>query len=113
MGSIISQKITKVLWEVNGSTKDLVKSGFKIMSESLIAFHPAIDEPSKKVPSFKNSASTVLTSWVKCWSFPLGSVNLKSTNSISLSLIVFKIFSAVIFISSCYFLSYKWTINTI
>ena len=67
------------------------------MSDSLIAFHPAIDEPSKKTPSFNISSSTIVESIVKCCNFPLGSVNLKSTYSISLSFICFKTFDALIF----------------
>ena len=41
-------------------------SGFKIMSDSLIAFQPAIDDPSKNTPSFSISSSTIVTSIVKC-----------------------------------------------
>ena len=44
----------------------LDKSGFKIMSDSLIAFHPAIDAPSKKTPSFNMSSSTTVASIVTC-----------------------------------------------
>ena len=33
-----------------GSINILDKSGFSIMSDSFIAFQPAIDEPSKKTP---------------------------------------------------------------
>jgi len=47
---------------VKGSTKALDRSGFKIMSDSLIAFHPAIEEPSKKVPSFRKPSSIVVKS---------------------------------------------------
>ena len=78
-----------------GSTYDVVKSGFKIISDSLIAFHPAIEEPSKNTPLFNISSSTVDKSCVKCCSLPLGSVNLKSTYSISLSFIIFKISEAL------------------
>ena len=51
------------------------------MSDSFIAFHPAIEEPSKKTPFSSISSSTIVASIVKCCNFPLGSVNLKSTNS--------------------------------
>ena len=87
---------------MNGSKKNLDVSGFKIISDSLIAFHPAIDEPSKNTPSFNISSSTIVESIVKCCNLPLGSVNLKSTNSASLSLINFKTFLEFIF-SPIYF----------
>ena len=35
----------------NGSMTAVARSGFRIMSNSLIAFQPAIDEPSNIVPS--------------------------------------------------------------
>ena len=44
----------------------LAVSGFKIMSDSLIAFQPAIDEPSKNTPSFNIPSSTIEASIVKC-----------------------------------------------
>ena len=45
---------------------DMNETGFKIMSDSLIAFQPAIDEPSKKTPSFNIPSSTIEASIVKC-----------------------------------------------
>ena len=36
------------------------------MSDSLIAFHPAIDDPSKNTPSFNIPSSTIVVSIVKC-----------------------------------------------
>ena len=62
----MSQNIFKVLCELKGSTIGLAKSGFKIMSDSFIAFQPAIDEPSKKTPSSNISSSTIVASIVKC-----------------------------------------------
>ena len=82
----MSQKSITVLCEVKGSKKNLEVSGFKIISDSLIAFQPAIDDPSKKTPSFNISSSTIVESIVKCCNLPLGSVNLRSTHSASLSL---------------------------
>ena len=82
---------------MKGSRKNLDKSGFKIMSDSFIAFQPAIDDPSKNTPSFNIPSSTAVASIVKCCNFPLGSVNLKSTNSASFSLINFKTSLALIF----------------
>ena len=66
------------------------------MSDSFIAFHPAIDDPSKNTPSVNMSPSTTDASIVKCCNLPLGSVNLKSTNSICLSFIIFRTLLALI-----------------
>ena len=63
--SIISQKSTAVLCEVKGSKKNLEVSGFSIISDSLIAFHPAIEDPSKKTPSLSIFSSTLVESIVK------------------------------------------------
>ena len=46
--------------------KNLDRSGFKIISDSFIAFQPAIEEPSKNTPSFNMLSSTAVTSIVKC-----------------------------------------------
>ena len=53
----MSQNRTTVLWEVNGSINILAVSGFKIMSDSFIAFQPAIEEPSMSVKKFINANS--------------------------------------------------------
>ncbi len=68
-------------------------SGSRIMSDSLIAFHPAIDEPSNMKPSSMLSLVTALAGNVVCCSLPRGSVNRKSTHLTSLSLIIFRVFS--------------------
>ena len=94
--SKISQNIFNVVCELKGSIIGLSKSGFKIISDSLIAFHPAIDEPSKKTPLLSISSSTTVESIVKCCSLPFGSVNLRSTNSTCLSLINFRTFLELI-----------------
>src|SRR5580658_10458137 len=57
------------------------------MSDSLIAFHPAIDEPSNIWPSAKVSSSIMVTSNVTCCHLPRGSVKRRSTYLTSLSLI--------------------------
>src|SRR5215207_2869534 len=62
-------------------------SGMSVMSDSLIAFQPAMDDPSNITPSAKASSSTMDTSKVTCCHLPLGSVNRKSTYLTSLSLI--------------------------
>ena len=66
------------------------------MSDSLIAFQPAIEEPSNIWPSAKVSSSIIVTSNVTCCHFPRGSVKRKSTYFTSLSLIIFMTFLAVV-----------------
>src|SRR5437763_956993 len=57
------------------------------MSDSLIAFQPAIDEPSNMKPSVSMSSSMTPEAMVRCCHLPLGSVKRRSTQSISSSLI--------------------------
>src|SRR4029450_2476558 len=57
------------------------------MSDSLIAFQPAIELPSNMKPSVKLSSSTTPEAIVRCCHLPLGSVKRRSTQSISSSLI--------------------------
>src|SRR3982075_3445409 len=64
-------------------------SGIRHMSDSWIAFQPAIEEPSNIWPSANVSSSIKLTSKVTCCHLPRGSVKRKSTYFTSLSLIVF------------------------
>src|SRR5262245_61635677 len=71
-------------------------SGIKFMSDSCIAFQPAIDEPSNIWPSAKVSSSIIDTSKVTCCHLPRGSVNRKSTYFTSLSLIIFSTSLAVV-----------------
>src|SRR5436309_11522960 len=56
------------------------------MSDSLIAFHPAIEEPSNISPSVRLSSSMTPEAMVRCCHLPLGSVKRRSTHSISSSL---------------------------
>ena len=79
----------------NGSMQAVVGSGIRIMSDSLIAFQPAIEEPSNMVPSEKISSSTSDRSNVTCCHLPRGSVKRKSTYFTSLSLIAFRTSLAV------------------
>ena len=53
----MSQVMTIVVSAKNGSIAAVVGSGISIMSDSLIAFQPAIEEPSNIVPSAKISSS--------------------------------------------------------
>src|SRR6476661_8499422 len=71
-------------------------SGIRHMSDSLIAFQPAIEEPSNIWPSAKVSSSIIETSKVTCCHLPRGSVNRKSTYFTSLSLIIFMTSLAVV-----------------
>src|SRR5215470_17648987 len=71
-------------------------SGIRVMSDSLIAFQPAIEEPSNIWPSANVSSSIMVTSNVTCCHLPRGSVKRKSTYFTSLSLIIFMTFLAVV-----------------
>src|SRR5262245_4347413 len=64
------------------------------MSDSLIAFQPAIDEPSNITPSVSSSSSTVATVCARCCHLPRGSVKRKSTYLTSFSLIIASTFFA-------------------
>src|SRR5947199_10090087 len=79
----------------NGSIVADAGSGVRHMSDSLIAFQPAIDEPSNIWPSAKVSSSIIVTSNVTCCHLPRGSVKRKSTYLTSLSLIFFRTSFAV------------------
>src|ERR687894_1669748 len=83
----MSQTIDMVGAEKNGSMQAVAGSGIKVMSDSLIAFQPAIEEPSNITPSVKVSSSMIDTSKVTCCHLPRGSVKRKSTYLTSLSLI--------------------------
>src|SRR5271169_5387979 len=65
------------------------------MSDSLIAFQPAIEEPSNIKPSENVSSSIMPTSKVTCCHLPRGSVKRRSTYLTSLSLIDFRTSLAV------------------
>src|SRR6267154_635689 len=79
--------MTMVVSAKNGSIVAVTGSGIRHMSDSLIAFQPAIDEPSNIVPSAKISSSTMPMSNVTCCHLPRGSVKRRSTYFTSLSLI--------------------------
>ena len=70
------------------------RSGFRIMSDSLIAFQPAIEVPSNIRPSVSSSSPITPAHIVRCCHLPLGSVKRRSTHSISSSLIAFRILPA-------------------
>src|SRR5258708_22447879 len=60
------------------------------MSDSLMAFQPAIDEPSNILPSLKKPSSTRRVGMVTWCSLPIVSVKRRSANFASFSLINFK-----------------------
>src|SRR6185369_13558875 len=64
------------------------------MSDSLIAFHPAIEEPSNIRPSAKASSLTWEASKLTCCILPRGSVKRRSTYLTSLSVMSFSTDSA-------------------
>src|SRR5579864_5648060 len=75
-------------------------SGISVMSDSLIARHPAMDEPSNIRPCVNASSSISERSKVTCCHLPRGSVNRRSTNLTSLSLISFRTdFASAILVS--------------
>src|SRR5665213_3539009 len=91
----MSQVSTRVVSAKNGSMVPVTGSGIRHMSDSLIAFQPAIDEPSNIRPSANTSSSIMLTSKVTCCHLPRGSVKRRSTYFTSLSLIDFRTSLAV------------------
>ena len=98
-GSRMSQKIASVVCAKNGSICAVSGSGISIMSDSLIAFQPAIEEPSNIMPSAKMSSSIRAMSKVTCCILPRGSVKRRSTYLTSLSLIVLRTLGAVAHVS--------------
>src|SRR5438270_8729717 len=87
--------MTMVVSAKNGSIVAVIGSGIRDMSDSLIAFQPAIEEPSNIRPSAKTSSSIMPTSKVTCCHLPRGSVKRRSTYFTSLSLIDFRTSLAV------------------
>src|SRR5579871_1815747 len=95
VGSSTSQVIINVVSAKNGSIVAVTGSGIRHMSDSLIAFQPAIEEPSNINPSANVSSSIMLASKVTCCHLPRGSVKRRSTYLTSLSLIDFRTSLAV------------------
>src|SRR3954452_2401549 len=82
--------MTSVVSAKNGSIVAVTGSGIRFMSDSLIAFQPAIEEPSNISPSANASSSIMPASKVTCCHLPRGSVKRRSTYFTSLSLIAFR-----------------------
>src|SRR5665213_1283226 len=83
----MSQTTDMVVAAKKGSMTAVVGSGMRVMSDSLIAFQPAIEDPSNINPSEKESSSMIETSKVTCCHLPRGSVKRRSTYLTSFSLI--------------------------
>src|SRR5262249_46161502 len=96
VGSSTSHTRTSVVSAKNGSILAEFGSGIRHMSDSWIAFQPAIEEPSNIMPSANVSSSIMLMSKVTCCHLPRGSVNRKSAYLTSLSLITFRTSLAVV-----------------
>src|SRR5947209_8963507 len=88
----------------NGSIVAVTGSGIRFMSDSLIAFQPAIEEPSNISPSANASSSIMPASKVTCCHLPRGSVKRRSTYLTSLSLIAFRT-SLPVFMNTPYVLT--------
>src|ERR1700680_1060321 len=91
----MAQLRTMVEAAKKGSMHAEAGSGMSVMSDSLIAFQPAIEEPSNIKPSAKASSSIMPMSKVTCCHLPRGSVKRRSTYLTSLSLIDFRTSLAV------------------
>src|SRR6187431_1865827 len=84
---MMSQRMLTVVCSKNGSMTAVVGSSARIMSDSLMPFQPAMDEPSNILPSRNRSSSTRFEGIVTCCSFPRVSVKRRSAYLTSLSLI--------------------------
>src|SRR5476651_1580126 len=83
-----SQLTISVVCAVKGSSTAVEGSGIRIMSDSLMAFQPEIDEPSNITPSVNVSSSVAEAIRAVCCHLPRGSVKRKSTNFTSFSFII-------------------------
>src|ERR1700678_4335224 len=94
----MSQLMTIVEAAKNGSIHAEVGSGMSVMSDSLIALQPAIEDPSNISPSEKASSAISVWANVPWCHLPRGSVKRRSTYLTSLSLIAFRTSLAVFII---------------
>ena len=95
---MMSQNTIMLGLAANGSITALAGSGIRIMSLSLIAFQPAIDEPSRNA-----SSSMVETCCAVCCHLPRGSVNRRSTYSTEFSRIISRHFATPLGSAICTF----------
>src|SRR6476620_567055 len=85
---------------MNGSRLAVVGSGISSMSDAWIPFQPAIDEPSNAWPDSNLSLSKTLAGTVTCCSLPRVSVQRRSTNLTSLSLMSFRTSAGLVVIGN-------------
>ena len=71
-------------------------SGISAMSDSLIAFQPAMEAPSNIMPSTKLSSSMKSEHMVRCCHLPRGSVKRRSTKGMSSSFSAFRTSAGVL-----------------
>src|SRR5690606_28422251 len=95
LGSMMSQVMFTCGSSTKGSRTAVASSGRRIMSDSLMPFQPATEEPSNMTPSMKESLTTEAGK-VTCCSLPLVSVKRRATHFTSLSLISFRVFSDIL-----------------
>src|SRR4029077_11165698 len=86
----MSQNRIRLGFAANGSITAGGASGIRIMSDSLMAFQPSMEEPSNMIPSRKASSPIVEMCWAVWCHLPRGSVNLRSTYSTACSLYIAK-----------------------
>ena len=86
----MSQRRFSVGFSKNGSMMAVAASGIRIMSDSLMPFQPAIEEPSNILPSANRPSFTWCEGTVTCCSLPRVSQKRKSTYLTSFSLIIFR-----------------------
>ncbi|MNH95991.1 hypothetical protein D3C73_486470 [compost metagenome] len=92
--------MTIVDWAKKGSICTVAGSGMSTMSDSLIAFQPPIEEPSKHDTIGEHVLVDGGNIIVTCCSLPRGSVKRRSTNFTSFSLICFMISLALVITGS-------------
>src|SRR6187431_1193269 len=95
-GSSTSQRMISVVPSKNGSSTAVLESGMSTMSDSLMPFQPAIEEPSNILPSSKKLWSTVCAGTVTCCSLPRVSVKRRSTYLTSFSFNMLRTSAAVV-----------------
>src|SRR5207302_3671273 len=96
IGSTMVQIKLRVGSALKMSIQAVVGSGITSMSEALMTLQPRMLEPSNPRPSVKISSSYSVRVVVKCCQVPSKSVNLKSINFTSLSLIILLTSDAVL-----------------
>src|SRR5882757_8696016 len=86
----MSQNRIRLGLAANGSITAVAGSGIRIMSDSLMAFQPSMEEPSNMIPSRKASSPIVEMCWAVWCHLPRGSVNRRSTYSTACSVYIAK-----------------------